>query len=96
MSLTEAYVIKAAVEKPVTNLDYKALNISGILKGEESTSSLSDEMQQKLILRMFYRVWSGLTKYIRTIIVHQRKAVAFNEIGILQPMLPPLNGLLSP
>lgn len=35
---------------------------------------------------MFYRVWSGLTKYLRSVVLTARKPFEINDFAIFQPI----------
>ncbi len=95
MSLTEAYVIKQATERPVLIKDIKALNIMSVCVNDV-TEIKSEEEYARRVQKMFYKVWSGLTKYVRSVLLVQRKAVQITDLGIFETRLKELNGFSVP
>jgi len=93
--LSEFALFKECVNNPtVLDKQLSQLNLAfikdpacteaGTPMKQEANESL--EVRQRKALRLFYMVWSGLTKCIRNMVQQQRKALEVSGLGIFGPI----------
>ena len=106
-SLSEFAIFKQCVENP-TKLDKQLsqLNLQFIkdpaapadqeLKSPAQAEEPDLESKQRKAIRLFYMVWSGVTKCLRNIVQSQKKAIEIKDFAIFGPIFDKGQGNRDP
>ena len=84
MSMTEANIMRNILIAPLT-FNIKELNLFSLPEPENSHLYTYTEILNKKALRMFFMIWSGLTKFIRSLIYDRLKSVEILDFAIFHP-----------
>ena len=88
--ITETALFEACIQKPRSNLKIASLNLDKV-KDPKNVAAMSKEtIKLQKATRLFHMVWSGITKYIKTMVVARSRAVELTDIGIFVPTREPL------
>lgn len=83
MSLSEVAIFKQCITEPVTlDPSLGELNLANVSDPVDSTGISDKELQQRKAQKMFYMVWSGVTKYIRQSVINNLKPIEIPNLGI--------------
>lgn len=94
-TISEFALFKRCVESPsVLDRNLSQLNLSFIrdpatpADATEADAPRDDSLEasQRRALRLFYMVWSGLTKCMRNLVQHQKKAIEIPNFAIFGPI----------
>ena len=100
-SLSEFTLFKQCVEKPCfLDKSLSQLNLQFIKDPaadqnkptDTNTQADSLEVTQRKALRLFYMVWSGITKCMRNMVQSQKRAVEIADFAIFGPISEPNQG----
>lgn len=90
--ITETGLFKACVEKPKTSLKVSDLYLERVRDPQDTADKSEDQIAAQKAMKLFHMVWSGVTKYMRTICLIKGKSVELADIGVFVPMKV-VNGL---
>ena len=97
-SYSEFTLFKECVHKPhFLNKDLSQLNLSfirdpavpaqaGDQQPRDTSATDTLEIRQRKALRLFYMVWSGVTKCMRNMVQQQKKAIEIQGFAIFGPI----------
>ena len=103
-TISEFALIKECIENPLT-LDkaFSQLNLQFIRDPNEKESGdryaqegSTSESNQRKAMRLFYLVWSGVTKCLVNIVQKQQKAIEIPGFAIFGPILEKNQGTRDP
>ena len=85
-TVTELTLFKACVEDPKVITNLMDLNCARTKDPNDAHHISEDLYLQKKSLKLFHMVWSGVTKYIKTVVQGRCKPIEFPHLGIFLPM----------
>ena len=85
VTVGELNLFKACLENPRTGLHVSDLCTSSLPNSHNWSSLPQEEVMQRKALKLLHMVWSGITKYVRTVCIINRNPIDFPGIGIFKP-----------
>jgi len=67
-TLTEIALFKACVETPQYIKSFGDLNLDKVTSPMNADEISEEEMYKKKLNKLFHMAWSGITKYMRTVV----------------------------
>ena len=102
MSTTEITLFKACIENPKSFSYLRDLRLEGITEPQTFIKQLENQMAnpdkkqsfimneeeylQRKAIKLFHMAWSGVTKYLRTLLIGKKLPCEFPGLGIFYPV----------
>lgn len=86
-TITELAIFKAAVDHPLTFSSVLELSLDRISDPQNVESLSAQEVGKKKAIKLFHMIWSGVTKYLKTVTNIKCKPLEFPGLGIFLPTL---------